>query len=232
MKLMAAFAVAIPLLLAETGQSAAHRVTGIREWSFADTTRVVVEVSGDFEIRTDRLHNPERVYFDILNSRPTLAARRSVPRDTGDRLVKRIRLAETVPGVSRVVLDLADGVEVTTSQLTNPNRLIIELRMGAAPAIPAVPAVPAPVPAAPPFVLPTSVGPSPAPAAAVKIAVLPAEAPPVLASPGPAQAPAVVTDAVKIQPVKAAAPALAGKVAAPPVAAPPPDLAEVPKSAR
>ena len=47
-------------------------VTAVRHWSLADVTRVAIEVSGEFEYRTDRLHNPERVYFDILNTRPRL----------------------------------------------------------------------------------------------------------------------------------------------------------------
>jgi hypothetical protein len=37
-----------------------------------DVTRVAIEVSGEFQYRSDRLHNPERIYFDILNARPHL----------------------------------------------------------------------------------------------------------------------------------------------------------------
>ena len=37
-------------------------------------------------------------------------------------------MAETLPGVTRVVLELGNGVDVTAAQLDNPARLIVELR--------------------------------------------------------------------------------------------------------
>ena len=144
MKWTAALVVGISLLGAETAHSQVQSVTAIRHWSLTDVTRVAVEVSGEFRFRTDRLHNPERVYFDILDARPSADARRGLTQDVGDKLLKRIRLAETMPGITRVVLDLTDGVEAVPSQLANPSRLIIELRSGAAPAIP--PVAPTPVP--------------------------------------------------------------------------------------
>ncbi len=46
----------------------------------------------------------------------------------GDALVQQIRVAETQPEVTRVVIDLVQAASVTTSQLSNPNRLVLELR--------------------------------------------------------------------------------------------------------
>ncbi len=46
----------------------------------------------------------------------------------GDPLLKQIRVAETQHGVTRVVLDLEQRTSFTASQLSNPNRLMIELR--------------------------------------------------------------------------------------------------------
>lgn len=46
----------------------------------------------------------------------------------GDRLIRQIRVAETEPGVSRVVFDLEVPCEFTTSQLVDPDRLVIEVR--------------------------------------------------------------------------------------------------------
>jgi N-acetylmuramoyl-L-alanine amidase len=133
MKRFAALAISVPLLLGQAGRDASLTVTAVRHWSLAQVTRVAVEISGEFQFRTDRLHNPERVYFDVLNSRPRIESRKVYSEALEDRLVKRIRLAETVPGVTRVVLDLADGVEVSSSQLANPYRLAIEVRSAAAP---------------------------------------------------------------------------------------------------
>jgi N-acetylmuramoyl-L-alanine amidase len=155
-----ALAVAIPLF-AGPALADLHLVTAVRHWSVGNVTRVAIEVSGEFEIRSDHLHNPERVYFDILNARPQFAnRRRSLNEEIDDALLKRVRVAETTPGVTRVVLDLADDVEATPSQLINPNRLMIELRhvtpdAGPPPLITSAPPV-APVIPSPPAVLPSA----------------------------------------------------------------------------
>jgi N-acetylmuramoyl-L-alanine amidase len=146
MKLIAALAVSVPLLFAQTNRSALHSVTAVRHWSLNGVTRVAIEVSGDFQFRTDRLHNPERVYFDILDARPRMDSRRLYSEDLDDKLVKRIRAAETKPGLTRVVLELNAEVDATTSQLANPNRLIIEVR-GAAPGAAVPPEITSALPA-------------------------------------------------------------------------------------
>lgn len=137
MKRLAALAISVPLLLAQTDRDPVRSVTAVRHWSLTGATRVAVEVSGDFEFRTDRLHDPERVYFDILNARPRIESRPIYSENPEDRLVQRIRVAETAPDVTRIVLDLAGPAEVSASRLVNPNRLMIELRAAAKPAVPA-----------------------------------------------------------------------------------------------
>jgi N-acetylmuramoyl-L-alanine amidase len=136
MKPLAALAISATMLFAQEDRVALHSVTAIRSWSLADVTRIAVEVSGDFKFRTDRLHNPERIYFDIRGAVPRLDGKRFWSKEIGDKLVQRVRAAETSPGTTRVVVDLAGPVEASTSQLSNPNRLIIELRAGTGPAIP------------------------------------------------------------------------------------------------
>ena len=145
MKPLAALAISATMLFAQNDRAPLHSVTAIRHWSLAEITRIAVEVSGDFHFRTDRLHNPERIYFDILNARPHLDDKRTWSTEIGDKLVQRVRVAETKPGTTRIVVDLAGAVEVSTSQLSNPNRLIVELRAGSGPAIPTgpVPGLPA-----------------------------------------------------------------------------------------
>jgi N-acetylmuramoyl-L-alanine amidase len=148
MKRFAALAISVPLLLGQAPRDLA--VTAVRHWSLSEVTRVAIEMSGEFQFRSDRLHNPERVYFDILNSRPRIASRPGYSETLEDRRVKRIRVAETVPGVTRVVLDLAEGVAVSSSQLSNPQRLVVEVRSTAAPNADA----PQPAHTAPPVVTP------------------------------------------------------------------------------
>src|SRR5689334_6910162 len=103
-------------------------VTAVRTWSTAEATRVAIEVSGPFEFRYDRLRDPFRVYFDIKGASPRIDGRRVWSRMVTDRLVTRIRVAETTPGITRVVVDVNGPVEVIPSQLVSPNRLMIDLR--------------------------------------------------------------------------------------------------------
>ena len=148
MKQIAALAISVTVLFAQNERASLRSVTAIRNWSLPEVTRIAVEVSGDFRFKSDRLHNPERIYFDIQDSRPRIDARRVWSREINDRLVQRVRVAETTPGTTRIVIDLAGAVEVTTSQLSNPSRLIVELHAGGGPIIPTE-GMPLPRPAVP-----------------------------------------------------------------------------------
>jgi N-acetylmuramoyl-L-alanine amidase len=164
----------LALLAASAAQAAGAenlQVSAVRFWSLSEATRVVIAVSGEFEYHSERAHDPERVFFDILRSRPRIEGRRTYSSDVSDKLVKRVRVAETLPGVTRVVLDLGNSADYTAIQLSNPDRLVIELRT-AGPAIPAVPVAPAlllqPPSVTPPWSAPpTSVAAAPLPSPAV-----------------------------------------------------------------
>jgi N-acetylmuramoyl-L-alanine amidase len=145
MKLVAAVAIPVLTLLAQQADRPVRTISAIRHWISGDTLRVAIEVSGDFEFRGDRLHNPERAYYDIFNSRPDFNARRYYNEDIDSALLKRVRVAETAPGVTRIVLDLGGTVSLSTTHLRNPNRLVVELRPGAGAAVPP-PAVEKPTP--------------------------------------------------------------------------------------
>jgi N-acetylmuramoyl-L-alanine amidase len=108
-------------------------VTAVRHWPTSDSVRVAIKVSNEFEFVSERLPDPDRVYFDILGSRPRIEGRRLYSREIDNKLLKRIRVAETNPGITRVVLDLAAAADISTTQLTNPDRLVIELRPPASP---------------------------------------------------------------------------------------------------
>jgi N-acetylmuramoyl-L-alanine amidase len=103
----------------------ATKVTAVRFWSTGETTRVAVEVSAEFKYKSDHLENPPRLFFDVQGAKPVMA-QKSIP--VGDRTLKQIRVAETQRGVTRIVLDLEQESDFTASQLSNPERLIIELR--------------------------------------------------------------------------------------------------------
>jgi len=110
------------------------KVGPVRFWSLGEVTRVAIEVSGEFHFTHQRLPNPERAFFDIPEARSIFPVRGIHTIPVGDALLKQIRVAQTQLSVTRVVLDLEPDVEYQTSQLSNPARLIVELRRKGAPA--------------------------------------------------------------------------------------------------
>ena len=96
-------------------------VTAVRYWPLSEVTRVVIEVSGEFEFHAERAHNPERIFFDVKGIRGRISrVAVSIPRTVDDKLVKKVRVAETQTGVTRVVLDLQSNADYSATQLSNP----------------------------------------------------------------------------------------------------------------
>jgi hypothetical protein len=155
-------------------------VTAVRHTVVGATTRITVDVTGDFAYRSDRLHDPERLFFDIFVAKPRIGARNVYAQALSDRLVSRIRMAETSPGVTRVVLDLITPVAFSVSRTANPPRLVIDLKgEGDTPAAPAASAaVVASVAPSAPVAPRITITPAPTPAP-----VTPAPAPPAAAPP-------------------------------------------------
>ena len=125
-------------------------VTGVRFWTLPETTRIAVETSGPFEFKTDRLANPDRIFFDIPGAlRLGHKGMSVIP--VNDQFLRQIRVAETQRGVTRIVLDLAAPAEANASRIQNPERLMIELhRPGWMPKPQPSPEPPAITDAAPP----------------------------------------------------------------------------------
>lgn len=106
-------------------------VTAVRYWSLGDVTRIAIQTTGPFQYHADRLTGPSRAFFDLFGARPRLNtnAKGIHVIAVGDARVKQIRVAETQPAVTRVVIDLEEGdFEVIPSQLTLPDRLLVEVR--------------------------------------------------------------------------------------------------------
>ena len=110
------------------------RIEAIRFWSFGDVTRVAIQTQGDYKLKSDQIEKPARLYFDLSGIRPISGRhRRADAIHVNDRLVKQIRVAEVSPGVTRIVFDLEGPVNVVSSQLVNPDRLMIEIRPKSSP---------------------------------------------------------------------------------------------------
>jgi len=118
------------------------KVTAVRHWTFPSFTRVIVDMEGEVTSKSTRLTDPDRIYFDLPDTKlsPALTSKQ-IP--VGDARLKQIRLAQTQLTVTRVVLDLNSDVEHTLSTMTNPPRVVVELKQlgSSAKALPPVPAV-------------------------------------------------------------------------------------------
>jgi N-acetylmuramoyl-L-alanine amidase len=102
-------------------------VRSVRHWTTADCTRVTIDLDGPVQYESGRLSNPERLFFDLSAaelsrdlSGKTIAV--------GDSLLKQVRTGQYRPDVARVVLDFSQKSEVSVSKLTNPFRIVIEIR--------------------------------------------------------------------------------------------------------
>ena len=126
------YAAAALLLCARTAHaqgSSAPRVAAIRFWSFGDVTRIAIQTEGEYALKSDEIDNPPRLYFDLNGLKPPSNTHQGVATiQVNDRRVKEIRVAQLNRGATRIVFDLASPVEVVSSQLVNPDRLIIEVR--------------------------------------------------------------------------------------------------------
>jgi N-acetylmuramoyl-L-alanine amidase len=102
-------------------------VTSVRHWSTPEYTRIAIGLEKDVKFEAQRIENPERIFFDLLNTNLT-SSLLGKTFDVDDGLLTKIRVAQFQPGKSRIVLEVADGSDYRTSVLTDPPRLIIDIR--------------------------------------------------------------------------------------------------------
>lgn len=108
--------------------AAPGELRSVRIWSGPEATRVVVELSRETKWKHGRLSSPERLFIDFAETRPRLGSKQTHVLEVGDSHARRVRVAMKDPRTTRLVLDLAGDVDYELSHLTNPERLVIELR--------------------------------------------------------------------------------------------------------
>jgi N-acetylmuramoyl-L-alanine amidase len=103
------------------------KITGVRHWASSMGSTVVIDMEDNVPYEVHRLMSPERIYFDLHDTvlSPDLAGKTM---DVGDSALTRVRVAQPVAGVTRVVLDTKDGSNFSVSMESNPYRLIVELK--------------------------------------------------------------------------------------------------------
>jgi N-acetylmuramoyl-L-alanine amidase len=108
-------------------------VTGIRHWSAAGSSTVVIDLEDQVQYEAHRLSHPERIYLDLHDTR-LVASLFNKTIDVGDSLLQRVRVAQPTHGVTRVVLETKGASNFSVSLEPNPYRLVIEVRtIGAEP---------------------------------------------------------------------------------------------------
>jgi N-acetylmuramoyl-L-alanine amidase len=102
------------------------RVTGVRHWSTPDYTRVAIDIERDVKFDSQRIANPDRIFFDLRDTKlaSTLVGKTF---DVDDGFLKKIRVAEFKPGRTRIVLEVDDLSSYDAFLLPNPYRLIIDI---------------------------------------------------------------------------------------------------------
>jgi N-acetylmuramoyl-L-alanine amidase len=102
-------------------------ITGVRHWESDDATTVVIDLQDAVQYEVHRLTDPERIYFDLHDT--ALAAGLSGKTiEVGDALLVRIRIAQPIPGVSRIVLETKDSTNFAVSLERNPLRFVVVIR--------------------------------------------------------------------------------------------------------
>ncbi len=112
---------------ADNKLAALPKITGVRHWSSSMGSTVVIDMEDQVPYEVHRLMSPERIYFDLHD---TVLAHEldGKTMDVGDVSLTRVRVAQPVAGVTRVVLDTKDGSNFSVSMESSPYRLVVELR--------------------------------------------------------------------------------------------------------
>jgi N-acetylmuramoyl-L-alanine amidase len=102
-------------------------VTGVRHWSTPDYTRIAIDLEDEVQYESGRIPNPDRIYFDLKGTRLS-SVLKGKTFDVDDGFLKKIRVAQFAPGMTRVVLEVGDDVgEYSAFLLPNPYRLVIDI---------------------------------------------------------------------------------------------------------
>jgi N-acetylmuramoyl-L-alanine amidase len=92
----------------------------------------VVLLQDQVQYEAHRLSDPDRIYFDLLDTSLSPGLNGKVI-DVQDGLIGRVRIAKPADNVTRVVLDAKSGSSFAVSMEQNPYRLVIEVRGPGAP---------------------------------------------------------------------------------------------------
>ena len=135
----------VPVPAEKVPASSRAVVAGVRHFNNGGVSTVVIDLKAPVQYRKNHLPNPERVYFDLMNTSLAPGLNGQIT-EVKDGLINRIRIAQPSENVTRVVLETNTGSSFWDALQENPNRLTIEVR-GSEPANPAPNTTPSAEPA-------------------------------------------------------------------------------------
>lgn len=116
----------VPVIAAAKAPKELGVVNNVRYWSGGAYTRIVIDQDRTLKFQAHELTSPDRLVFDILNSRVSDSVDRE-PLPVNDGILKQVRTSQYAPDTVRVVLDLASLKSYAAFPLHEPERLVIDV---------------------------------------------------------------------------------------------------------
>jgi N-acetylmuramoyl-L-alanine amidase/type II secretory pathway predicted ATPase ExeA len=103
-------------------------VASIQASGGEEDARVVVLLNSAVRFESARISSPDRIYFDLLNTRLSPAvAERITPDNSDTGLLRWVRAAQNTDDVVRLVLDAGSAKYYSAQMLSDPYRLVIDV---------------------------------------------------------------------------------------------------------
>jgi N-acetylmuramoyl-L-alanine amidase/putative methionine-R-sulfoxide reductase with GAF domain len=110
----------------EVKPTATPQVTGIRHWSSAQSSTVVVDLEDQVQYEAHSIDRPSRIYFDLHDTKMASGLlNQSIA--INDAFLKKVRMAQPSDGITRVVLETNAEADFSVKLDPNPYRLTIEV---------------------------------------------------------------------------------------------------------
>jgi N-acetylmuramoyl-L-alanine amidase len=158
-------------------------VENIRFWTETRSVKIVVDLAGGVAFKVGEAKSPQRFFVDISPARLNSTL---IGKEWGvdSKTIQKIRVAQFDDSTVRVVLDGPTMKDVTTANLKDPNRVVLDVAVPGAPAAPVTPppskAITSAAPSTP--AIPTT---PPAPPVAARAELASASSPPAVVSDTP-----------------------------------------------
>jgi N-acetylmuramoyl-L-alanine amidase/type II secretory pathway predicted ATPase ExeA len=103
-------------------------VAAIQASGGKEDARVVVLLNSAVRFESARISSPDRIYFDLRNTRLSPAVAERITPDNGDTgLLRWVRAAQNTDDVVRLVLDAGSAKYYSAQMLSEPYRLVIDV---------------------------------------------------------------------------------------------------------